>query len=215
MWRLYGFQHLHSAGKQTEGNADERFWLCFGLRRLNDSLQGLVLSLNEQLGRRLVLQGVPVCFELLHGREEDFICLSGGIGGEPLNLTNCWKLQTCTHSCLDALGTSGCDLGTNALLQKPPKPHLPPQFIATPIPLTLERRKKMLFVFSPFWGGGFAPRLVNVMFADVPDGAFLYVLLSLQAVGFNWELGRWMKHRDTAAHFKRSLNLAAVNNADK
>ncbi len=108
-----------SPGTQTEGNADERFWLCFGLRRLNDSLQGLVLSPNEQLGPRLALQRVLACFELLYGREEDFICLSGGIGGEPLNLTNCWKLQTCTHSCLDALGTSGCDLGTKAPLQRP------------------------------------------------------------------------------------------------
>lgn len=52
-------------------------------------IQGLVLSPNEQLGHRLALRGVPACFELLHGRGEDFICLSGGIGGEPLNLTNC------------------------------------------------------------------------------------------------------------------------------
>ncbi len=31
-----------------------------------------------------------------------------------------------------------------------------------PLPLTLERRKKMLSVFSPFWSGGFAPRRCDV-----------------------------------------------------
>lgn len=39
----------------------------------------------------------------------------GGWGRALWNLTNCWKLPSNSHSCLDTLGTSGCDLATKVL----------------------------------------------------------------------------------------------------
>lgn len=98
--------------------------------------------------------GCPRVSNYCMSAEGDFICLSGGIGGEPLNLTNCWKLQTCTRSCLDALGTSGCDLGRKAPLQNL-KPHLPPQLIAILSPCPEEERRCSL-TLGAGWGV-FAP----------------------------------------------------------
>lgn len=95
----------------------------------------------------------------------------------------------------------------------PPQLHLPPQLIAiyfSPLP---SRRKKMLSVLSHFWVGGRASSMCCSQMSHIEHSSMFFS--ALWAVGFNWELGRWMQHRDTAAHFKGSPNLAAVNKADK